>query len=502
MSEFVMGVDIGTSSTKAVLFTEQGQVVNRCAISYQMKTDTRGKAELDPEQVFEAVCGAIRGVMLESKVDKNEILAVSFSAAMHSLILVDETGKPLTKCITWADGRSSGALKRMKQKFDLEALYQKTGTPIHAMSPFAKLCWLQETEPEKVKLAMRICGIKSYVLYRFFGEWVIDASLASGSGLFDPVTMEWEPLALNLVNIPEGKLPEVVSESHQLTGLSEASGEKLLLNVDTPFVIGANDGSLANLGIQALGESDVTVTVGTSGAVRKIGHSFLPDEHGRTFCYRLTDGYFVRGGAVNNGGKIVEWALEQLAPRAIRNERDYEKLMEQAGEIPLGAEGLLFLPYLLGERAPYWTDDIRGAFLGLSESHTRAHMVRAVVEGVTLNLYSVYQEIQAEGDVLYVTGGIAQQEFWCQLLADVFGHEVRVPHTVEGSSLGAAIIALEAFGKIQGFKLDAEPEITARFFPDPKRHERYLAWHAVFAEAAEALMASNRRIIEWLNEDE
>lgn len=374
------------------------------------------------------------------------------------------------------------------------------GTPIHPMSPFAKLCWLNKTEPNKIAKTKMACGIKSYCLYQFFEEWLIDVSLASGSGLYNTKEGIWDKEALTIAQISAGKLPKVVTETYQLKEISEKWAKLLGISPKTIFVMGGNDGAMANLGIQATGIHDVTVTVGTSGAVRKTTDHFATDDLSRTFCYHLGENMFVRGGAVNNGGKTIEWALKQFAPIKQQETKDYAALMEDAEKIPVGAEGLIFLPYLLGERAPFWTSEIRGAFLGLTINHTPAHMIRAIIEGVALNLASVYEAVKAEKDVIYVTGGIARHAFWCQLLADVFQRKVFVPHTVEGSSLGAAIIAMRSIGLIDGLNLPKKPEITASYIPNPENSKKYQSLLTIFEQAAIRLKATNQEIIKWQNQ--
>ncbi len=497
MSDFFMGVDIGTTSTKAVLFDESGSQVARYAVHYNLATDISGKAEQNPEEIFAAVKKAIWMVMTASKISQSELAAISFSAAMHSLILIDKTGKPLTNCITWADSRSQAALENAKRHFYLESIYEKTGTPIHPMSPFAKLVWLFETAPEKTAAMHMACGIKSYVLYKMFGEWLIDASLASASGLYNTKAGCFEKSALEIVQLSEDKLPTVVSELHQLSGLSTELASEMGISPETVFVVGASDGALANLGLQATAPNDVTVTVGTSGAIRRMTTTFQTDSRSRTFCYRLTDGLFVQGGAVSNGGKAIEWAMEQFAPQVVRETRDYAKLMQNAAEEPLGSNGLLFLPYLLGERAPYWTSNIRAAFLGVTINHTPPEFLRAAIEGVALNLASVYSSIGKKEDVVYVSGGIAAHTFWCSLLADILNREVRVTNTVEGSSLGAALLAMKSLGKRQDFKLSTKPAIKAVYKPNLERAKAYGELHKIFELATIQLTGVNRQLIDW-----
>lgn len=497
MSEFFMGVDIGTTSTKAVLFDESGSQITRYAVHYELLTDVLGKAEQNPDEIFQAVKKAIWMVMKASQIDQTDLAAISFSAAMHSLILTDKNGEPLTKSITWADSRSSEALEKAKRDFYLEGIYEKTGTPIHPMSPFAKLLWLKDAAPEKYATMHMASGIKSYVLYKMFGTWLIDAALASASGLYNTEEGCYEKSALEMVGLSQDKLPTVVSEMHQLSGLSTELTAEMGIAKETIFVVGASDGALANLGLQATAPNDVTVTVGTSGAVRKTTNHFQTDGRSRTFCYRLTDGLYVQGGAVNNGGKAIEWAMEQFAPLDVRENRDYDKLMQNASEIPLGSNGLIFLPYLLGERAPYWTSDIKAAFLGLTISHTPPEFIRASIEGVALNLASVYTAIGEKGDVVYVSGGIAAHPFWCSLLADILNREVRVTHTIEGSSLGAALLAMKSLGKRADFTLPGKPDIKAIYKPNPSRVKAYAELHKIFELASVQLTGINKQLTNW-----
>ncbi|WP_239253650.1 gluconokinase [Listeria ilorinensis] len=492
---YLMGVDIGTSSVKAVLFRQSGEMRARHAVSYTLQTDESGKAEQDPEEILQAVVVAIQTVLRE--IDPEQLEAVSFSAAMHSLILLDDKHNPLTACLTWADQRSDKTLVRLKQKFNLYPLYEKTGTPLHPMSPFAKLCWLQEDCPDLMAKAARIGGIKSFLIYRLFGDWLIDESLASGSGLYNLEAHKWEPFALELAGVTPNMLPKVVPETMILKNLAPKWAERLGIRPETPFIIGASDGALANLGIQAIRPHDVTVTVGTSGAVRKIRTHYATDQSERTFCYSVTKDMFITGGAVNGGGKIVEWALQQFGTVAERATGDFGRFIKRAESVPAGSAGLLFHPYLLGERAPHWDTNLRGGFIGLSVNHKEAHLIRAVLEGIALNLASIYESISEEEDIIYVSGGISAHDFWCQLLADIFDREVRVPHTIEGSSLGAVILAMQALNLIDEPRLPGLPVIAKVFQPDSVNVEIYHELHEIFKESTAQMTATYHKLAEW-----
>lgn len=489
-----MGVDIGTSSTKAVLFNERGEVICREATHYELVTDETGKAEESPTEIFEAVITSIRGVMKD--IDKTELRGISFSSAMHSLIMVGADGELLTECITWADGRSSEALENIKRDNYLFQLYEATGTPIHPMSPFAKICWLKEDEPQLFRRAEKFVDIKSYILNRLFDVWVMDESLASGTGLYNMLEHDWEFEAMEIVKLTPDYLPKVVPETYQLHGVKKEYADLMGIPENLPFIVGGSDGALANIGIQATGRNDVTITVGTSGAVRKLTNEFQVDSRGRTFCYGAGDGYFIAGGAVNNGGKVVEWGLQQFGSESEIMNRDFTSFIAHIDEVAPGASGLLFQPYLLGERAPFWTNDIRGSFVGLTINHSKAHFVRAILEGIAFNLAEVYEAVSAPDDIIYVTGGISGHEAWCRLLADILDREVRVPHTIEGSSLGAAIIGMRSLGILKTLNLEQTLPIKAVYHPS-ENTKKYAELRPIFKQVTTQLMASYSMLNSW-----
>ncbi|UPH47473.1 gluconokinase [Listeria innocua] len=491
---YIMGVDIGTSSTKAVLFNERGEVICREATHYELVTDETGKAEESPTEIFEAVITSIQGVMKD--IDKTELRGISFSSAMHSLIMVGADGELLTECITWADGRSSEALENIKRDNYLFQLYEATGTPIHPMSPFAKICWLKEDEPQLFHRAEKFVDIKSYILNRLFGVWVMDESLASGTGLYNILEHDWEFEAMEIVKLTPDYLPKVVPETYQLHGVKKEYADLMGIPENLPFIVGGSDGALANIGIQATGRNDVTITVGTSGAVRKLTNEFQVDSRGRTFCYGAGDGYFIAGGAVNNGGKVVEWGLQQFGSESEIMNRDFTSFIAHIDEVAPGASGLLFQPYLLGERAPFWTNDIRGGFVGLTINHTKAHFVRAILEGIAFNLAEVYEAVAAPDDIIYVTGGISGHEAWCRLLADILDREVRVPHTIEGSSLGAAIIGMRSLGILKTLNLEQTLPIKAVYHPS-ENTKKYAELRPIFKQVTTQLMASYSMLNSW-----
>ncbi len=463
MTNHVIGVDIGTTSTKAVVFDTGGKSVAQYAVEYPLLTPTPGAAEQDPEEIFRAVLGAIRESVRAAHLAPKEVLAVSFSAAMHSVIAVDARGAPLTRSITWADNRAAAAAEKIKTESNGLAIYRRTGTPIHPMSPLAKLAWLRAGQPDVFAAAARFIGIKEYVFHRLFKRYVVDYSIASATGLFNFEQRNWDQQALALLGIDASRLSTLVPTTFCIEGLERSVADDLGLDRSTPFVIGANDGVLSNLGVNAIAPGELAVTIGTSGALRTIVDRPSTDPSGRTFCYCLTEHHWAIGGPVNNGGIVLRWLRDQIAVSETETAKrqgidPYDVLTQIAARVAPGAEGLIFHPFLAGERAPLWNANLRGSFFGLAMHHRKEHLIRAVLEGVIFNLYSILPALEAQiGRVRLIkaTGGFARSGLWRQMMADVFNRDVVVPESHESSCLGAAVLALYALGRVDSLNVVA-----------------------------------------------
>lgn len=460
MSKYVIGVDIGTTSTKSVLFDFEGNAIAQQTIGYPLDTPCQGAAVQDSDRIFRAVIDTVKQLVTQNSIDSSEIFCLSFSAAMHSLIMVDKEGQPLSPSLTWADNRSAAWADKLKQEYDGDRIYARTGTPIHPMSPLVKLMWLRHTS-DRWQQAAKFISIKEYVFWQLFQEYVVDYSIASATGLFNFHSLNWDVEALSIADIDASQLSQPVPTTTIFGSMQSQYASEMGIDPDIPVVIGANDGVLANLGVGAIDPGIVAVTVGTSGAVRTTIQKPQTDAEGLLFCYALTEDYWVVGGAVNNGGIVLRWIKEQLASA----EADTARLLQQdpyglitaiAETIPAGSEGLIFHPYLIGERSPLWDANARGSFFGLGLHHNKAHLIRAILEGVVYNLYSVFQAVEnVAGDVTSVkaAGGFARSCLWQQMLADIFNKEVIIPKSYESSCLGAAILGLYALEKI--------PDLTA-----------------------------------------
>lgn len=491
MANHVVGVDIGTTSTKAVVYTVGGKTVASHAVEYRLWTPVPGAAEQDPDEIHRAVLTAIREAVRAGSVARGDLACISFSAAMHSLIAVDAAGDPLTRSITWADNRAAASAERIRKDLDGIAIYRRTGTPIHPMSPLAKLVWLREAQPELFARAARFVGIKEFIFQRLFGRWLVDHSIASATGLFNLVERDWDPQALKLAGIGPERLSELVPTTFHLAGLPPSTAADLGIDAGTPFVIGANDGVLSNLGVDAIRAGEVAVTIGTSGAMRTIVDRPVTDPAGRTFCYALTEHHWAVGGPVNNGGIIFRWVRDELAAAETETAKrlgidPYDVLTRIAERMPPGCEGLVFHPYLAGERAPLWNANLRGSFFGLAMHHRKEHLIRAVLEGVIFNLYSIMPAMESMiGTVrtIKATGGFARSGLWRQMMADVFNREVLVPESFESSCLGAAVLGLYALGLVDSL------EVVSGMVGTTHRHLPIARNVAVYAELLPIFLA-------------
>ncbi|MFF6016925.1 gluconokinase [Lysinibacillus fusiformis] len=460
MTNYMLGVDIGTTSTKAVLFSEQGEVIQQENIGYPLYTPDISTAEQNPEEIFQAVLQAMSNIM---KVHSGKpLLFVSFSSAMHSVIAIDENDRPLTPVITWADNRSEAWAHKIKDEWNGHEIYKRTGTPIHPMSPLSKITWLVKEHPELASKAKKYIGIKEYIFKKFFNEYVVDYSLASSMGMMNLHTLDWDEEALTVAGITSAQLSTLVPTTKYFTNCHPILAEQIGIEPQTPFVIGASDGVLSNLGVNAIKEGEIAVTIGTSGAIRTIINKPKTDVKGRIFCYALTENHWVIGGPVNNGGMVLRWIRDEFASSEIETAKrlgidPYDVLTKIAERVRPGADGLLFHPYLSGERAPLWNPDVRGSFFGLTMSHKKEHMIRAALEGVIYNLYTVYLALlecmESPVTRIQATGGFSRSEIWRQMMADIFESEVVVPESYESSCLGACILGLYAIGKIDSFEV-------------------------------------------------
>jgi gluconokinase len=342
--DVVLGVDIGTTATKVVAYDASGAARASASTDYPLRQPQPGAAVQDPDEVGAAVRGGVRAVV--RRLDGVRVAGLSFSAAMHSLLALDGGGSPLTPLLTWADTRAAAQADRLHEQGRALDLHKRTGTPVHPMSPLVKLMWLRESDPELHRRAARWVGIKEYVLGQWCGSNVVDHSVASATGMLALDTLDWDAEALDLAGVPRDRLPEPVPVTTVVRTLTSEAAADLGLPAGTPVVVGASDGPLANLGIGAVNPGQTACSIGTSAALRVMVEKPAVDENGGVFCYAFVPGRYIVGGALNNGGVVLGWLGDALAPDL--GEDSAGALAELAATAPPGSNGLLMLPYLLG----------------------------------------------------------------------------------------------------------------------------------------------------------
>ncbi len=459
----LIALDIGTTNVKAVAFSDEGQVLAAVERANRTLAPQPGWSEQEPEAVFQNVLDVLHEVLglirpaTQSRLTSapGTLRGIVFSSAMHGLTAVDAAGQPLTNFMLWSDLRADAIAHELREPGGRgPEIYRRTGVPIHAMSPLTKIIWLRQNRPDVFHAAHKFLGIKEFVLARLcsqqYGEtpishytlgetgvspYISDISCASATGLMNIHKNEWDEAALTLAGISPERLPMLVSPYHTVF-LREKNALHWGLPPDVPLIAGGSDGACANLGSGAVLPGQVAVTIGTSAAIRTIMSEPVLDEQMRTFCYRVDESRCIVGGASNNGTNVLEW----LRTAVFQSPLSVADFTHQALAVPAGAEGLRFLPYIHGERAPLWDAQARGSFVGLTVQHGQAHFVRAAMEGVLMNLKEIADALAVHCPIetLYAGGGFSHNRLWVNMLEDIFQKPVQVEKSgADVSALGA-----------------------------------------------------------------
>jgi gluconokinase len=439
LTPFVLAIDIGTTSTKALAVLSNGEVLGSHQSFYPTTYPKPGYAEQNPLQILEAVKEVVNDV-LSHITETYTLNGICFSSAMHSLMAVAIDGKPLSPLIIWADTRSKVQAAHLRNTDLGRLLHDQTGTAIHPMSPLCKLLWWKEHEPDQFHLTHKFISIKEFVIHHLCGAFLIDHSLASATGLFNIDTLTWSNEALQLTGLTADKLSEPVSIYHNSKIKSLKDLHPSAMGVD--IFMGGSDGCLAQLGSDAMRDGDMTITLGTSGAVRRVAGKHIKDDERKLFRYLLDPDVLIVGGASNNGTVIMDWF-----GREFLSSSNLSELGKIALEAPAGCDGLIALPYLLGERAPIYNPDARGVFFNITLTHTRAHFVRALIEGICFEILSIVKSVEAScgpSDKVLISGGFTHSLEWVQMLSNILGKELTLSGEYDASAMGAAATAFKA----------------------------------------------------------
>ena len=478
----MIGLDLGTTNCKAVLLDTDGRVRAKASDGYTLQIPHPGWAEQDVRHVWEAAKKVLRTVADSATTPPQ---GICFSGAMHSLFPVaDDAGTPLANAMTWADARATSVYKGLVADTDTHALYRRTGCPVHSTYHLQRLRWWNRVEPEQADRAHLWVGLKDWILHALTGVWASDLSLASTTGLLSLRDLAWDTEALQLAGVHPDHLPPLVAPSTVVGELTAEAAAATGLPAGLPVIAGGSDGAMACLGTGTARPGQTVITVGTSGAVRKIADKPWFDPAERTWCYLLAGNRWIVGGAINNGGLALQWAREKLYPD-LEGAAGYDQLAADADSCPPGAEGVFMLPYFAGERSPHWAPKDKGMLYGLGMGHTRMHMARAAMEGVANCLADVWDALygaESTDDVVRLTGGITRTPVWVQILADMLGVPLMALDVADTSATGAGLLGMYGLGLI-----GADPQSMARtvepgpvYTPDTERHIFYQQHHREF----------------------
>jgi xylulokinase len=488
----ILAHDLGTSGDKASLYDADGQLLASTTVAYATDYGPGGKAEQDPYAWWEAVATTSRHLLALSGRRATDVGCVSFSGQMQSAVLLDGVGEPVRPAIIWADTRAQAECAQLVERVGLERAYAITG---HRLSPtytLAKCMWVRDHEPEAWSRARWVLLAKDYVGYRLTGQMATDPSDASGTNAYDQVAQRWSEELLEAARLDAMLLPRIVPSTTVLGGISTDAAAATGLLEATPVVIGGGDGPCANLGAGVVGPADGAYTyLGSSAWISLASDAPLHDPAMRFMTFdHVVPGRFAPTATMQAGGASLEWIGDIVM--ADREPDGRARLVAAAAEVEAALDGLLFLPYLLGERSPLWDPRARGVFVGLARHHGPAHLARAVLEGVAFNLRSCLLALEETGRpiaTLDAIGGGARSDVWLQILADVWDRPIRRRSLVdEANSLGAAILGGVATGILPSFEVAGRlSEVGRTFEPSEGRHLRYAERYELFLDAYQRL---------------
>ena len=488
---YILAHDLGTTGNKASLFDEQGHPVASAFAGYETAYSCPGWAEQDAADWWRAVRDSTRALLASSTVAPGDVAVVCFSGMMNGALAVDAAGAPLRTAIIWADQRATAEEKLLAQRCGMEQLYRRTGHRASASYTAAKVLWIQRHQPDLYACTHQVLQAKDYVAYKMSGVFATDYSDASGTNLFDLARRTWAVDIIEAVGLDPRKFPPVCPSQTVIGQVTAQAAAETGLLAGTPVVIGGGDGACATVGAGSVDPGDAYNYVGSSSWIAVTAVEPLYDPQMRTFTFAHLDPrlYFPTGSMQSAGG-AYDW-FERLL-RGAGEARLYDEMGAAAATVEPGARGLLFLPYLIGERSPHWNPLARGAFVGLTMAHGRAEMARAVLEGVAFNLKSILDAFLEQGapiQAMRLIGGGARSALWRQILADVYGLPILRPALVaEATSLGAAIAGGVGVGLFPDFRVARTiVAVEEAERPDPAHTERYAALYDLFRRTYTAL---------------
>ncbi|MBK9122109.1 MAG: xylulokinase [Chloroflexi bacterium] len=498
MAQFIIAHDLGTTGNKATLYDREGRLVGANFYPYQTEYAHTGWAEQNPDDWWKAVCQSTQRLLAETRVAKNDIACITFSGQMMGAVPLDRDARPLRNAIIWADQRSLAQEKWIGERVAFEDVYRITGHRLSASYSLAKILWIREHQRDLYDRTYKFVHAKDSIVARLTGEFVTDPSDGSSMNLYDLGTGTWSAAILDAVGLPIEKLPALRQSVEVVGAVLPGIADEVGVAAGTPVVIGGGDGACAAAGAGVIREGSAYNYVGSSSWIAVSTPKPIFDPQFRTFTFgHVIPDMVMPTGTMQAAGASYQWTRDQLATfekeAASRlGISSYELINLEIEKIAPGAEGLFYLPYLLGERSPRWNPHARGGFVGLTIRHTRAHMLRAVLEGVTMNLRVILDAFRAQGthiDAMRVIGGGAAGRVWNQIMADVYGIPIhRLAILEEATSMGAALVGGVGVGLYPGFEMiESMNQIASTVRPNPAAQATYERAYPIFNRLYEAL---------------
>jgi xylulokinase len=491
--DVIISHDLGTTGDKATLVDHDGRVVGAATVHYATDFGPGGKAEQNPHDWWNALCKATRQLLTERAVEPGDIDALSFSGQMMGVVPLDRHGAVVRPAIIWADTRSTAECEALVERIGMQQGYRITGHRLNPTYSLSKMMWLKANEPANFARVSTVLQAKDYLAYRLTGVQATDPSDASSTNAFDQQSGTWSNRLIEASGVSRNVFPEVVPSTTIVGTVSAEAASATGLHAGTPVVLGGGDGPMAALGAGITGAgSGAYAYLGSSSWVSIAAEAPLHDPQMRSMTFNhVIPGRFVPTAPKQAGGAALQWIVEVRGSGSHGRPDeggDYDVLLAEARDAEAAADGLYFLPHLLGERSPYWNPRARAVFAGLARHHGRGHMTRAVLEGVAFNLYSGLRAFAENGrsvTEIDVIGGAAKAELLLEVFANVWGATVTRRNLVdEATALGAAIVGGVAVGVFDDFSVaNRLTATTLQIHSDQAAHERYLHGHDIFSDA-------------------
>lgn len=499
MGNYILAHDLGTTGNKATLYDREGSLVGSAFFGYETEYAHTSWAEQDPEDWWQAVCVSTHSLLETTGVRSHDVACIVFSGQMQGCVPVDKNARPLRKAIIWADQRSVEQERWVGERVSPEDMYRITGHRLSSSYSLTKILWLRDHQSDIYKGAHKFLNAKDAMVARLTGAYVTDPSDASGTNLYDLERGTWSEQILEAVGLNPAQLPKLRRAIDVVGQVSSEAAEEVGVAAGMPVVIGGGDGACAAAGAGVVSGGTAYNYIGSSSWIALTSKKPIYDPDYRTFTFgHVVPGMFMPTGTMQAAGASYQWTRDQLCRVEVQAAKTlalspYELMNAEAANSPVGANGLIFLPYLLGERSPRWNPRARGAFIGLTIRHTREDMIRAVLEGVTMNLRVILDAFRAQGaqiEAMRLIGGGARGRFWNCMMASVYGMPVhRLAILEEATSMGAALVGGVGVGLYPDFSMiGTMNQVAETIQPDPIAQAAYERICPVFEAAYNALV--------------